>query len=652
LNDALAQIDGMWKVRHEGRWLAIHGRDPQAEADRIVGALLEGEPSDPLVVIGLGLGYVLDALEPEPSTVEAMQARRDWSAWRAGDRLRVLTAPAFTGAADCWPWFGDGGAAPLTYVHPVLQRIRPAAVAAARAVADRIRFDAANNAEARRQQGARYVLNTLRNLRAIAEEPGAAELFGAAPQRPAIIAAAGPSLDAALASLQQAQHSALIIAVDTALRPLLQAGIAPHLVVAVDPSEANGRHLLDLPECAATHLVAEASIDPLALRAFRGRSFVFAVSDHEPWPWLSSIGRRPARLRAWGSVLTTAFDLAVNMGCNPIAFVGADLAYSGARPYCRGVTFEEDWQRLAHWGEPPARQFRDAIARFDAAVQPDVTGGEVRTAPHLIAFRDWLVEQIGKEQERRFVNATGAGILLGPRIEQTTPQELLAQLGPHTRGAADDVIASRYRRGDGSHTLEAASRLTEALVRHAVEAEAVLARWAAFAPGLSREAAIEALRTGCGAPVGASRRDPRGAEQTEVATTPAAHAEIGFEPVWLQQLADAMPLVPFVLPPHRLQVAPSGARVFRFRTTTARIICCTLRPMEGAVAEDGQAMVRALDLDHVVPGSYSVCRDEVHFRPADDSDPRLNGREYTLLVPPPIAYVEGLPLETILRHRL
>ena len=39
--------------------------------------------------------------------------------------------------------------------------------------------------------------------------------------------------------------------------------------------------------------------------------------------------------------------------------------------------------------------------------EADVCGRPVRTAPHLIAFRDWLVEQTVKFVSREFVNATG-----------------------------------------------------------------------------------------------------------------------------------------------------------------------------------------------------------------------------------------------------
>ena len=655
---AVTLDDGTWKLVEAGRAVAIHGRDPQREADRAAAELLDGRTTELIVAIGLGLGFLLDALErrgwsgrvlalePEPATVPAMLERRDLSAWTTTGRLRILTGPAFDGASDCWRLFGDGDVQRALFVHPVLERLRPAAVAAAHRVLDRIRFDATANADARRLHGGRYLLNTLQNLPAIAEEPSVSRLVNAAPHCAAVVVAAGPGLDAALPALREAQDAALIIAVDTALRPLLHAGVVPHVVVAVDPSEANGRHLLDLPPCPDTCLVAEASLEPIALEAFRGRTFLFSVSDHQPWPWLHAAGREPGRLRAWGSVLTTAFDLALTMGCDPIAFVGADLAYSGGRPYCRGVTFEEDWRRLAHWGEPIERQFADAMARHVAADEPDVCGVSVRSAAHLIAFRNWLVEQMGAHPRRRFINATGRGILHGGPLEQVTPDGLQAHL-PSAGVSVRHLVRDRYRSASPQPVATATRALLAGLAAGDAAADDVLREWEQFAPGIGRDAVVTHLHAAAHAfaTAGAATRSPASPEGPDAGPR---YAELGFERDWMRLLARSMPLVPMPLPAHRMQMAPSGARVFRFRTTAARIICCALRPPDGAVAEDGRPLARARDLDHVVPGSYSLCRDEVHFRPADDSDPRRNGREYTLLVPPPVAYVEDLPLEHVL----
>jgi hypothetical protein len=295
-------IDGGWKLQDEAKGgIAIHSRDPQREADRTVSQLLANGTPDFIVAIGFGLGYVADALErtnwagkllvlePLPEAIAPMLARREWLTWLEADRLRVLAGPDYTGAADCWPWFGDGSVEPTVTVNPAIARLVPGATEEAMRVVNRVRFDARANADARREQAPRYLTNTLRNLAAIGSQPDVSVLTGAARGVPVIVAAAGPSLEAAIPALRQIR-GAVLISVDTALRPLLAAGVHPHAVVAVDPSEANGRHLLDLPPCEDTFLVSEGSIDPLAVAAFRGRTFFFSVSDHQPWPWLRSLG--------------------------------------------------------------------------------------------------------------------------------------------------------------------------------------------------------------------------------------------------------------------------------------------------------------------------------------------------------------------------
>ena len=99
------------------------------------------------------------------------------------------------------------------------------------------------NDEARRQFAGRYLLNTLTNVPVIARESNVTELFGLMTGVPAMIVAAGPSLNRNIEDLKAVEGRALIVAVDTAVRPLLTAGVQPHLAVSVDPSDINARHL-------------------------------------------------------------------------------------------------------------------------------------------------------------------------------------------------------------------------------------------------------------------------------------------------------------------------------------------------------------------------------------------------------------------------
>ncbi len=646
---------GVWRLYEEGRaGVALHSRDAQREADRAAEALLSTGAPDVIVAIGLALGFLADALErrgwrgrllaiePLPETAGPMLGRRDWRAWIEDDRFRVLIGPDYAGAADCWRWFSDTASTVPVVVHPVIGRIRPDAVAAGDAVLQRIRFDAGSNAEARRKHGPRYLLNTLRNLPAVASQPDVSALRNAARGLPVINVAAGPSLDSSLPFLQRLQGRAVCIAVDTALRPLLGAGIQPHAVVAVDPSEANGRHLTELPPCPDTFLVREGSLDPFAVATFAGRTFFFSVADHHPWPWLRTAGVQGGRLRAWGSVLTSAFDLALVIGADPIFFVGADLSYPEDRPYCRGVTFEEDWRRRERWGTPLVEQWHEAVGQWKAVEETGVTGAPVRTAPHLVTFRDWLVEQIGREN-RRIVNAGGAGILRGPGIEQMAPSGLERALDGLNAAAAHPFRERYERRDPGS-----AARATRDLARSAAASStppAIVAEWRDFAPDLTVEGVVDALAEA------ARRFASDAAGRTQGPAEPRLVA-IETSVDSLRQIAAVNPLAAMTVPPHRMEVAYTGARMFRFRTTAGAIMCCALRPLDGAVLEDGAPLRRVYDTDQVGQGDYAAFGDAVHFRASDGTDPRTNGRRYELLVPAAVIVLENLPFTDVLARDL
>src|SRR5581483_996644 len=116
--------------------------------------------------------------------------------------------------------------------NPVVAREFPVEAARARGVAAHIVKGAQSNAGARRRFAGRYLLNTLANLPALIAEGDVTSLVDQFTGVPAIVVAAGPSLDNNIAQLGALEDRALIIAVDTTLRPLRAAGIRPHLIVA------------------------------------------------------------------------------------------------------------------------------------------------------------------------------------------------------------------------------------------------------------------------------------------------------------------------------------------------------------------------------------------------------------------------------------
>jgi hypothetical protein len=437
------------------------GRPHSGDSDRVdeawrwLVAQLGGRPVPPLfVLIGLGDGYLLDALElhapatrvlalePDPAAAAAFLARRDWRTWRDSGRLAYLVDPDYAGADEAWRIFPIGVVAP-----PVLVYTREtASEGALRAVQHlkRIIFGVKANDEARRQFAPRYLVNSIRNIPAIVAGRDVRALTDTFRGVPAIIAGAGPSLDTAISELPRWADRALLISTDTALRPLLCGGLAPQFVVGVDPSAVNARHLLSLPECKNTWLVGESALDRQATALFEGRTFWFHVSNHHPWPWLNELGIDAGGLKAWGSVLTSAFEFAVLAGCDPIVFVGADLSFTGGRPYARGTTYEFDWAQAAAAGLELEEVWRRQMSRSETHALPDLRGVETMTTPALLSFRDWMIAH-AKRSGRRVINATGAGMLFGDGVEQASLPDVLSRVSSERPSFADLVPPSAER---------------------------------------------------------------------------------------------------------------------------------------------------------------------------------------------------------------
>ncbi len=440
-----------------------------------------------LFVIGPALGTVIDAIErvgaptrvvaiePDPGIAVLMLARRDWTSWFDSGRLRLLTGPDYRGAVTCSRQVNVSDP-PVVLEHPLLAEHRAADVAAARAVATQMIAEAGKNQEARRRFAGRYLLQTLANLPVIAREADAGVLDNLFSGRPAVVVGAGPSLDENLPALVELQDRAVVIGADTTLRPLVKGGVRPHILVGVDPGEMNARHLAGVTDIDDIHLVAEGSLNPIAFEGFANRTFVFKVSNHEPWPWLETRGLGCTTLRAWGSVVTSAFDLALRLGCNPIIFAGLDLAFTNMRPYCRGTIYHEIWQSYVDdHGNNWEWIMEDYFRNQPDVRMPDWQGAEIRTTPAMISFRNWLLEQTASTKDRSIFNATGGGILYGPGLRHASLGELL--------GASAPIAAIRQRLASAHRQSASRGNSLQADVDQRLRAQdtpGLFARWREF----------------------------------------------------------------------------------------------------------------------------------------------------------------------------
>jgi hypothetical protein len=332
--------------------------------------------------------------------------------------------------------------------------------------------DEVNQATLRRF-GTRWVRNGMRNLEAIRDLPGIKRLKGMVPSHiPAFLAAAGPSLDRIAPLLPAIHQRCVIVAVDTALRCFVQAGVAPDFAVVVDPQYWNFRHL-DRVSLPTTRFIVESAVYPPVLRHPCGGKFLCASL----YPLGSFIEERldpKGRLGAGGSVATTAWDFAGLLGSASIWIAGLDLAFPGLKTHFKGARFEEQvFSESTRFSPGETRSFR-ALRDGNPFWASAADGSRVLTDRRLSLYAAWFENRFNGTPGLKNYRLSGEGLALSGCVE-ADEADLLAL--PIQREEIDlllrrafaqvqqDFMGSKQRRRRQEHYHRALQELVQGLTR-------------------------------------------------------------------------------------------------------------------------------------------------------------------------------------------
>lgn len=168
--------------------------------------------------------------------------------------------------------------------------------------------------------------NNILNMKELFHSNCEEDFEGAFPtDRPAIIVAAGPSLEKNVQYLKQAKGKMMIIAVDTALRYLVSQGVQPDLAVVADPKKPV--RLFEEDAVRKIPLALCSSANNEIIRMMKDEKLVFVSAEGAYFEKMYQIaGKHMYTLSGGGSVATFAFVLARAWGYSKIVLVGQDLA--------------------------------------------------------------------------------------------------------------------------------------------------------------------------------------------------------------------------------------------------------------------------------------------------------------------------------------
>ena len=180
--------------------------------------------------------------------------------------------------------------------------------------------------------------NTADNLGRYLRAPGVKNLKDAFRDQPALLVAAGPSLNSeSIEQIRKLYDSFLIICVDTSYKLLLKNGIIPHLVVTNDPGNENyERHLKGIH--GGSYYIGVSTIIPASFENFDNRVFMTDSTSNGFQQWTASLcGRQKGTILSSTNSGCFGLNVAAYIGCNPVVMIGVDLLGDAPRKHASGV---------------------------------------------------------------------------------------------------------------------------------------------------------------------------------------------------------------------------------------------------------------------------------------------------------------------------
>lgn len=228
-------------------------------------------------------------------------------------------------------------------------------------------------------------------------------LFGKFHRVPAIICGAGPSLDKHAHLLGNLKDKALIFAGGSAMNALNAAHVQPHFGAGIDPNaeqykRLSENHAYEVPFFYRNRMFHQAFQSIHGPRLYIPGSGGYAVSD-----WFEEkLGIKSELLDEGHNVVNFCLEIAHRLGCDPIIFVGVDLAYTGNLQYAPGIVDDAvlDKTNVLHTTD------------FDreSLTKTDIQGNPVTTLWKWVAESEWIGDFAKDHPDVRIINCTEGGL--------------------------------------------------------------------------------------------------------------------------------------------------------------------------------------------------------------------------------------------------
>lgn len=224
---------------------------------------------------------------------------------------------------------------------------------------------------------------------------------------PAIICGAGPSLNKQFKVLKELQNKALIFAGGSSFNALVSHGITPHFSAGIDPNSASTARIQETCHVPVPFFFRN-RLHPDALKLIRGKKlYIPGSGGYDISDWLEDklkIDRKEI-LDEGHNVINFEVEIAKKLGCNPIIFVGMDLAFTEMRSYADGIIKDAKVTKKEILKEDKPKDFD-----LKAILKKDIYGKPIYTLWKWIIESEWMTNWAKEHKEITLINATEGGL--------------------------------------------------------------------------------------------------------------------------------------------------------------------------------------------------------------------------------------------------
>lgn len=285
-----------------------------------------------------------------------------------------------------------------------------------------------------------FTANLYENIYLLPESKNFAELQNSFEKVPAIIVGAGPSLERNRHLLNEYKNKALIIAGGTSINALNAGNVQPHFGIGIDPNHQFYNRILSNTAWEVPFLYYYRMNHKALSLVLGDKMFVrfnpFVSIDR----WIHSklgVNFSTPFNRATKNVIHIATLTALYMGCDPIIFVGIDLAYTGDSSYAPGI------KGIA--AQTTGKELRSKHPTEQIIIRKDIYDQPIKTLWKWVQESIWYGEFCKDYPNTQFINCTEGG--LGFRNVPNAPLSVTAEkYFSKDYGDLDQVVKKAYQR--------------------------------------------------------------------------------------------------------------------------------------------------------------------------------------------------------------